>query len=125
MKLATTAFADNAAIPPEFAFCAMDPAQHAKLSANRNPDFSWSELPSGTRSLVLTCHDSDVPSRGDDVNKEGRTVPASLARVDFYHWVLVDLDWNSGPIQEGEFSSGVTPKGKPGPDAMVSCPMCW
>jgi phosphatidylethanolamine-binding protein (PEBP) family uncharacterized protein len=37
------------------------------------------------------CHDPDVPSKGDDVNKEGRKVPASLPRVDFFHWVLVDL----------------------------------
>jgi phosphatidylethanolamine-binding protein (PEBP) family uncharacterized protein len=42
------------------------------------------------RSYVI-CHDPDVPSKGDDVNQEGRGVPASLPRVDFFHWVLVDL----------------------------------
>ena len=82
MKLTTTAFADMAPIPGEFAFAVIDPAAHVKLSANRNPDFEWSDLPAGTRSLALLCHDPDVPSRGDDVNKEGRVVPASLPRVE-------------------------------------------
>ena len=117
MKLATTAFADGGVIPAEFAFCAIDPAAHARLSANRNPDFVWGELPAGTRSLVLLCHDPDVPSRGDDVNKEGRTVAASLVRVDFFHWVLVDLPADAAPIARGEFSDGVTARGKPGPNA--------
>ncbi len=40
MELSTTAFADMGVIPAEFAFCAIDPATHVKLSANRNPDFA-------------------------------------------------------------------------------------
>ena len=69
----------------------------------------------GTKSLVLICHDPDVPCVPDDVNKDGRTIPASLPRIDFYHWLLVDLDPHSGAIKEGEFSNGVTPRGKSGP----------
>jgi Raf kinase inhibitor-like YbhB/YbcL family protein len=72
-------------------------------------------LPAGTRSLALICHDPDVPSRGDDVNQEGRTVPASLPRVDFFHWVLVDLPPQPSVIAAGEFSQGVMPRGKSGP----------
>jgi len=117
MKLTTTAFADGGVIPAEFAFGAMDRETHVKLSGNRNPDFKWSELPSETASLVLLCHDPDVPSRGDDVNKEGRIVPASLPRVDFFHWVLIDLPPDAAPIERGEFSDGVTPRGKSGPHA--------
>ena len=48
-------------------------------------------MPAGTPSLALICHDFDVPSRGDDVNQADREVPADLPRVDFFHWVLVDL----------------------------------
>jgi phosphatidylethanolamine-binding protein (PEBP) family uncharacterized protein len=40
----------------------------------------------GTKSFAIVCHDPDVPSKGDDVNQEGRAVPRSLARVDFFHW---------------------------------------
>jgi Raf kinase inhibitor-like YbhB/YbcL family protein len=116
MKLSSTGIADNQRIPSEYAFCAPDPKAHATLSRNRNPQLAWSEVPAGTKSLVLICHDCDVPSRPDDVNKAGRTIPATLPRVDFYHWVLVDLDPNSGAIQAGEFSDGVTARGKKGPD---------
>jgi Raf kinase inhibitor-like YbhB/YbcL family protein len=117
VKLITSCFGDGQKIPVECAFCAADPKDHAKLSQNLNPDLSWSDLPAGTKSLVLLCHDPDVPSKPDDVNQVGRTVPASLPRIDFFHWVLVDLPANAAPIAKGEFASGVTAKGKPGPDA--------
>lgn len=116
MKLSSKSFANGAPIPAEFAFCAPDPKAHVTLSKNRNPDLAWSDLPAGTKSLVLICHDTDVPSKPDDVNKEGRTISAKLPRADFYHWVLVDLDPASGPIKAGEFSDGVTARGKNGPD---------
>ena len=115
MKLTSTSFSENQRIPVEFAFCAPDPKSHVALSKNRNPQLAWSELPAGTKSLVLICHDYDVPGKPDDVNKEGRTISSALPRVDFYHWVLVDLDPGSGPIAAGEFSDGVTARGKKGP----------
>ena len=66
---------------------------------------------------MLVCHDGDVPSKPDDVNQEGRQIPATLPRVDFFHWLLVDLKPEVGPIREGEFSNGVTAGGKSGPAA--------
>ena len=117
MKLTSSSFADNGVIPAEFAFCAADPATHVTLSTNRNPHLAWSGAPAGTRSFALVCHDPDVPSRGDDVNQEGRIVPRSLARIDFFHWVLVDLPASVAAIEAGEFASSVTPRGKPGPEA--------
>jgi Raf kinase inhibitor-like YbhB/YbcL family protein len=117
MKLTTTAFADMAAIPGEYAFAVIDPNAHVRLSANRNPDFRWQELPDGTRSLALICHDPDVPSRGDDVNQEGRVVPASLPRVDFFHWALIDLPPTLTSIGRGAHSEGVKARGKVGPQA--------
>jgi Raf kinase inhibitor-like YbhB/YbcL family protein len=117
MILTTTAFAEGAPIPPEFAFGAMDAAAHVRLSANRNPDFAWTGVPASTKSLAMICHDPDVPSRGDDVNQEGRIVPASLPRVDFFHWTLIDLPSDTPPIARGEFADGVIARGKPGPHA--------
>jgi hypothetical protein len=117
MELTSTSFEDGGRIPAQFAFCAPDPKSHVTLSQNRNPQLEWRALPMGTQSLALICHDCDVPSQPDDVNKEGRTIPESLPRVDFYHWVLVDLDPHSGAIAAGEFSDGVTPRGKTGPPA--------
>ena len=117
MKLTSTSFADGGVIPAEFAFCAPDPGAHVSLSKNRNPQLAWTDAPAGAKSFAIVCHDPDVPSRGDDVNKEGRTVPRSLARVDFFHWVLVDLPGDTSSIDAGEFGSSVTPRGKPGPQA--------
>jgi Raf kinase inhibitor-like YbhB/YbcL family protein len=117
MELHTTAFADNGPIPGECAFAVIDPATHIRLSSNRNPDFRWSGAPAGTQSFALLCHDPDVPSRGDDVNKEGRVVPASLPRVDFHHWVLVDILASASSIERGSHSDGVVARGKPGPQA--------
>jgi Raf kinase inhibitor-like YbhB/YbcL family protein len=115
MKITSASFQDNGRIPAEFAFGAPDPKTHVTLSKNRNPELAWSDVPAGTKSFALICHDRDVPSKGDDVNQEGRTVPATLPRVDFYHWVLVDLPAGRTSIKAGEFSNGVSPRGKAGP----------
>lgn len=117
MKLISSGFTDGQPIPGDFAFCIPDPAHHVCLGRNLNPQLAWSDVPAGTRSFALICHDPDVPSQGDDVNQEDRSVPASLARVDFFHWVLVDLPADRREIARGEFSDEVTPRGKPGPHA--------
>jgi len=117
MRFTTTAFSELEAIPAEYAFGKIDARAHVSLSENLNPDFAWNDVPVGTRSFVLLCHDPDVPSKGDDVNQEGKVVPANLPRVDFFHWVLVDLPTTMTKIACGEFSNGVTARGKAGPQA--------
>jgi Raf kinase inhibitor-like YbhB/YbcL family protein len=116
MQLSSNSIADGQAIPGDYAFCVPDAENHVAFAANRNPHLAWTDLPANTRSLVLICHDSDVPSKGDDVNQEDREVPADLARVDFTHWVLVDIAPERMSIAEGEFSDKVTPRGKAGPE---------
>ena len=117
MRVTSTSFADGQKIPGELAFCVPDAAHHVCLGKNLNPQLAWSDVPAGTRSFAIICHDPDVPSKGDDVNQEGRVVPAALPRVDFFHWVLIDLPVAVNALKEGEFSSDVTPRGKPGPQA--------
>lgn len=115
MKLWSDSFQDGAAIPGEFAFAVPDSKTHVALSSNHNPHLAWSEVPAGARSLVLVCHDPDVPSRGDDVNQEGKTVPADLPRVDFFHWLMVDIPAGVRAIEAGQLSNAVTTRGKAGP----------
>ncbi|WDD90870.1 YbhB/YbcL family Raf kinase inhibitor-like protein [Burkholderia sp. FERM BP-3421] len=115
MKLTSHSFENGQPIPGEFAFAVPDAATHVALSANRNPHLAWSGAPEGTQSFVVVCHDPDVPSRGDDVNQEGRIVPAALPRVDFFHWLLLDIPAATTEIAAGSESDGVTPRGKPGP----------
>ena len=106
------AWPNGGPIPEEYAFCVPADVGHITMGRNRNPAFRWSGAPAGTRSYALICHDPDVPSKPDAVNKEGVTVPADLPRVDFYHWVLVDIPADRDEILGGEDSAHVTPRGK-------------
>jgi Raf kinase inhibitor-like YbhB/YbcL family protein len=115
MKIWSDSFTEGGLIPAECAFAAIDPADHIKLSSNRNPHFGWDDVPPGTQSLVLLCHDADAPSDASNANKEGRSIPESFPRADFYHWTLVDIPVCLKSITEGMFSDMVTPHGKPGP----------
>lgn len=117
MKLWSNSWTNGDPIPARYAAGKLDAAGAVGFSDNLNPHLQWSELPAGTRSLVLICHDFDVPSRGDDVNKPDREVPADLPRVDFFHWVMVDIAPAMQAIGEGQFSRGFTARGKPGPSA--------
>lgn len=117
MKLHSDSFTDGQLIPGEFAFAVADSENHIRLSANRNPHLAWQNIPEGTQSLVIVCHDPDVPSVGDNVNQEGKVVEASLPRVDFYHWLLLDIPASVSEIAAGSQSDAITPRGKPGPAA--------
>ena len=119
MKLRSDSWSDGEPIPERYAAGRIEPKGGVAFSANVNPHFAWSDLPAGTRSLALICHDFDVPSKGDDVNQEGREVPAELPRVDFFHWVLADIPASATSIAEGAFSNGFVTRGKPGPAVAV------
>jgi Raf kinase inhibitor-like YbhB/YbcL family protein len=119
MKLWSDSWSNGERIPPRYACGKLEGASATTFSDNCNPHLAWSELPAGARSLVLICHDFDVPSRGDDVNQAGREIPADLPRVDFFHWLLADIPVATSAIAEGAFSSGFTPRGKAGPAVAV------
>ena len=112
MEISSDSFDDGEPIPSIYALAEPDPQTRVTFCDNLNPHLSWSDVPEGTRSLALICHDYDVPSQGDDVNQPDREVPADLPRVDFFHWVLVDIPPDLRVIEEGEFCDGVTEGGK-------------
>jgi len=119
MKLWSDSWANGERIPERYAAGRLV-AEGATFADNVSPHLAWSDLPDGTRSLALICHDFDVPSKGDDVNQAGREVPADLPRVDFFHWLLVDLPPSASSIAAGAFSQGFTVRGKPGPAVEVA-----
>ncbi|HKR76450.1 MAG TPA: YbhB/YbcL family Raf kinase inhibitor-like protein [Rhodanobacter sp.] len=120
MQLRSDNFANGQPIPAANAFG--KPGAPVALSDNRSPHLAWKDAPEGTRSFVLTCIDTDVPSRGDDVNKPGRVVPAELPRVEFVHWLMANIPAECGEFDEGACCDGITPRGKrnpPGPPGSV------
>ena len=117
MILSSTDFDNGAQIPERLAFCKPDPKTNVGLSSNCNPHLKWADTPNEVQSYAVLCCDPDVPSRPDDVNQTGKTVPASLPRIDFYHWLLVDIPASVSEITPVSHSSKVTPCGKSADDA--------
>ena len=115
MKLTSTSFKHNEQIPGRCAFGIPDAKEHMKLGQNRNPQLAWSDIPKGAKSLVLLCIDVDVPSSLENFNKEGQVIETSLPRVEFCHWVMVDIPPRYGGVAEGECSDGITARGKGNP----------
>jgi len=114
LKVTIDAWKDGAAIPEAYAFCVPAEEGHVAMGANRSPGLRWSGgAPSATESYAVICHDPDVPSVPDDVNKEGVIIPADLPRVNFYHWVLVDIPAGVSALREGVDADGITARGKP------------
>jgi Raf kinase inhibitor-like YbhB/YbcL family protein len=106
-------FKTGSPIPGKFAFCVPAKEGHSTSGSNVNPDVKWSQGPAGTQSYAVIVVDTSVPSVFDDANQEGKTIPRSLKRIDFYHMVLVDVPASRTELAEGVDSSGITPKGKP------------
>lgn len=112
MHLRSDSFKPYDFLSGKLAFAVPDAESHVSLSDNRNPHLQWSGVPEGTKSFALLCWDPDVPTVGDDVNQEGRTVPLDLPRADFFHWVVCDLPADLRSITEGSHSTEVTGGGK-------------
>jgi Raf kinase inhibitor-like YbhB/YbcL family protein len=101
------------AIPADHAFCVPAAQGHVSLGPDKSPKIGWSAGPPKTQSYAIVMVDTDAPSVATDVNKEGKTIPAKLKRVKFYHWVLVDIPARVTSLDAGADSEGVAPHGKP------------
>ena len=120
MRISSNSLQDGKNIPARYAAGKFDGQGGVTFSDNVSPHLAWTDVPEATKSLVIICHDPDVPSKGDDVNQTDREVPADLPRVDFIHWVMVDLPASLREVTEGQFSTGFTTRGKEGPATLLN-----
>jgi len=77
MKLQSTAFQHQSEIPN----------QYTCEGANISPPLTWSEIPAGSKSLVLIVDDPDAPD------------PAA-PKLTWVHWVLYNLPANGSGLSE-------------------------
>lgn len=115
MKLSSRSLSASGRIPGRCAFAEKAPFGHVRLAGNRSPHLRWSGAPASTQSFVVTVIDADAPTRPDDVNRDGRVVPAALPRAEFVHWLLADLPPSLNELAEGACSQGVAAHGKTQP----------
>ena len=119
MKLWSHSLVNGEPIPERHAVGRPTEGGGVSVGQNISPHLAWTDLPADTRSLVLICHDFDVPSRVDDLNHRDRELPADLHRVEFFHWLLVDLPPALHELTEGQFGRGLVARGKPGPETEI------
>lgn len=112
MKLNVLSFGNGNPIPADFAMGIPTESGQATFGPNRSPHLEWSGEPEGTQSFALICHDTDAPSIRSDANQPDRTIAYDLPRVDFYHWVLIDIPLDFHELAAGCDCEGVTPRGK-------------
>ena len=78
------------------------PVKYSCDGQNINPTLNFSNIPAGTKQLVLTMHDPDVPK-------------TLLPSGNFDHWFVWDIPANSKGIPEGSGAMmGMNGTGKPG-----------
>ena len=113
MRLWSDTFRDGGVLPAQYAFAEIDPASRVRLAANHNHHLAWDEVPNGTASLALFCIDGDAPQDASLANRADQALPLSSARGDFFHWSLLDIPPAMRSMAAGQFSRGVTARGKP------------
>ncbi len=80
------------------------PSKHTGEGQDVSPALTWSNVPDGTRSFALVCHDPDAP-----LVSPGGT-------YGFVHWVLYNIPGSVASVAEGcgEYTKGLNDRGKEG-----------
>ena len=92
MQLKCPAFENRGVIPKKF----------TGYGEDLSPPLDWTNVPDGTQSFALICHDPDAPL----------ILPGTYG---FVHWVLYNIPASvtSLPENVGEYTTGMTDFGKP------------
>lgn len=88
---------------PAFASGGNIPTKHTGEGEDVSPALRWTDLPEGTRSLAIICHDPDAPL-------------VAGGAYGFVHWVAYNIPATATGLDEGSdaFTSGGSGFGRPG-----------
>ena len=91
MQLTSSAFESGSRIP----------AKHTGEGEDVSPALAWSDVPAGTQSFAIVCHDPDAPL-------------VAGGTYGFVHWVLYNIPGSVTSLPEGAkgFTNGKTGFGK-------------
>jgi Raf kinase inhibitor-like YbhB/YbcL family protein len=81
--------------------------------ADRSPHLRWSGEPDGTRSFAVSVVDPDVPADRTRMGVEGLSLGDAEPRVDFAHWLVVDLPADVRELPAGAGGEGFVAHGRP------------
>jgi len=73
----------------------MIPIRHTCDGQDISPELSWTEIPSGTKSLVLIVDDPDAPDPADP-------------KMTWVHWVLYNISPDINGLPEGASVKGIS-----------------
>ena len=93
MQVTSSAFDEGGTIP----------AKHTGEGEDTSPPLKWSNVPDGTRSFAVICHDPDAPV-------------VSSGGYGFVHWVLYNVTATATSLPEGggNYTTGRSDFGKSG-----------
>ena len=93
MQLTSPAFATGGAIP----------TRHTGEGEDVSPALAWNDVPTGTRSFAVVCHDPDAPL-------------VTPGHYGYVHWVLYNIPGDATGLPEacGEHTQGVSDFGRSG-----------
>jgi Raf kinase inhibitor-like YbhB/YbcL family protein len=110
----STSVADGQPIPEAFAVHTPTPEGRSEfVGADRSPHLAWSGEPADTRSFALSVVDPEVPADRIRMGVEGLSLGADEPRVDFAHWLVVDIPADVHELPEGAGGDGFVAHGRP------------
>lgn len=102
LSLAVMGVENGQPVPAPYAYCAPTEDGKSQDGKNMRPAISWKNVPDGTKSFALVMVDPVVPTDFTHAGKEGKTIPASMKRQNFYHWAVVDIPADVTKLSAGK-----------------------
>jgi Raf kinase inhibitor-like YbhB/YbcL family protein len=114
LEIESSSVRDGEPIPERHAVATPTPDGRAEMAGSDvSPHLRWSGEPEGTRSFAVSVVDPDVPADRTRQGVEGLWLGDDEPRVEFAHWLVVDIPAEVHELAEGAGGDGFVPHGRP------------